>query len=403
MKYKYLNLNQDGRIGNRTIYSVMLLGFLLRAALLILMLALKNVYSPYFLSDDIAYEVRAQSYLLNANGIVDLDYLEYLLRGYMQPFWPVVMCISARLFCTIYAGRAINICLSTACVFVIYQTVLLLTPSEKTALRAAKLFAFLPVTVITSCFPIKDIYLTWAVLYAFYVFLLVHFKKPVKIAHIMVTVLGLIGAYFARGAVAELMGIFFVLLWLDSLCKRKRYKAVIAVLALALVVLVLYGNTIIQTFLTKIEDYGGYNERSTGMLSMLQMKKPWEFYKLVPAYFFATLQPMTLNYYAVPDKIWMWLLRIGNISLYPVAIANFLYIFQRKHNRLYWFCGVVIYCAVISMCLGIFRHYLFLISLEMINCALMFDRRKRKTKRIVVFGTIGMVMFMALYSLATGL
>lgn len=374
-------------------------GFLLRIVLLMVMLWLKDSVSPYFISDDIAYEEAALKYLTYANSPIDLSYLKKITDGYMQPFWPTVMCLAAGISKTIYMGRVINICLSTACIPVIYKSTLLLCGNEKSALLAGKLFAFLPVTIITCCFPIKDIYLTWAVMYAFYIFLFLYKKAQVRTGQRLLCVLALIGVYYTRGAVTEMMVIFFVFIWIDALLKQKKNLTVLGVVVLAVIVVVLYGAAARDAFATKIEDYGGYNEASVGGLSMLQMTSVWQFYKLPFAYFFATLQPMTLNYAAFGDNFWMWLLRMSNVSIFPVAIANMLYVFQRKHNFVYWLCGAVIYCAIISMCLGIFRHYLFLIPLEMINCALCIDKKKRNTTLIIVLGTLGMILLVTMYSL----
>lgn len=394
-----LEQNKIKPTAEKRLWRVILFGFLLRAAMLILVLSLKDKVSPYYLSDDIAYEEVARRYMHNAGSLVDRALLDKLLKGYMQSFWPIVMSISAKLFGTIYMGRVINIFLSAACIPMIYKTVLLLSDNEKTALLAGKLFAFLPVPILTSCFPIKDIYLTWATLYAFYIFLLIYQKKKVSFIQVVVCVAAMAGIYFARGAVMELLLIFFAILWMDSLKKEKKYKALLGVVVLCVAALVLFGEEVVEAFSTKIEDYGGYNEASQGGLSSFQMKSWAEFYKLPFAYFFATLQPITMNYFVVGENIWLWLMALTNVSIYPVAIANIVYIFQKKHNNLYWICGVVIYCAIISMCLGISRHYLFLFPLEMINCALCFDRKQKGVKEFVFLGSLALVLLITLLSL----
>lgn len=378
-------------------YGIVLWGFVLRAVVLIIMLSIKSRVAPYFIADDISYEATAQRYLFGAAGVFDFPYLNRMLDDYIQPFWPMVLCLSAKLFGTIYAGRMINILLSTACIPVIYKTVLLLSGNAKTAKTAGKLFAFLPLPVLVCCFPIKDTFLTLTVLYAFYMFLLVSKEQHVGFFRLALCAVGLVCTYFTRGAVAELMLIFFFMLWINALIKEKRYIALCGVVLLAGVLLVFFGKDVLESFQTKIDDYS--NQESQGALAMLQMTSITQIYKLPFAYAFATLQPMTLNYLGKSSSFWMWLMSFSNITMYPVAIANMLYVVCKKHNFLYWLCGLVMYCAIISMCLGIFRHYMFLLPLQIINCALCFDRKKPGMKQLVLLGSMGMVALVSLYSL----
>ncbi len=383
-----------------SINKIVIGGFLLRLAVLILILSVKDSISAYFLEDDLKYETTAQNYLMLNDRLFDFDLIKDLTKGYHQPLWPYVMCLSAGLFGTIYAGRFLNIIMSAACIKILYNITGLLTGKENAALLAGKLFAFLPVTVLTCCFPLKDIFLTMTVTYTFYVFLMFYYKKKLSAGKIILCVIGLVGTYYTRGAVVELMAIFFAAYLLDTFIKRKQHMRALLVVLLALVVFFLFKDAIIKAFITKIEDYSGYNQKSTGLLSTLQMKTIWEFYKLPFAYLFATFQPMTLNLLNMDfTNLWSRLVYLTNITIYPVAIANALYIFQKKHNTVFWLSGVIIYCAIISMCLGIFRHYLFLLPLEIINCALYLEQTEGKSRKVLVFGSIAILLAVLLYSL----
>lgn len=387
-------------VQKNSINRIVILGFLLRLAILILILSLKSKVSPYFLGDDWKYETTAYQYLFFNEKAIDLELIKSLTKGYARPFWPYVMCISAGLFNSMFVGRFLNILMSAVCIRIVYNIVGLLTGKEKPALLAAKLFAFLPVTVLTCCFPIKDIFLTMTVMYAFYIFLLVYYKQKLPAWKVLLCIAGLVGTYFTRGAVVELMAAFFVVHLLDSYIKRKKYARVAAIVLVALVVFLVFRKTIIQAFVTKIQDYSGYNQNSTGLLSNLQMKNWWEVYKIPGAYLFATLQPMTLDLLNLDfSNLWNRLVYFTNIAIYPVAIANAIYIFQKKHNLVFWLTGVIIYCAIVSMCLGIFRHYLFLLPLEIINCALYFDRTEGKRRQELTFGSIGLLLAVLAYSL----
>lgn len=387
-------------VQKNSINRIVILGFLLRLAILILILALKERVTPYFLGDDLKYETTAYQYLFFKEKMIDLELIKSLTKGYAQPFWPYVMCISAGLFNSMFVGRFLNILMSAACIKIVYNIVGLLTGKEKPALLAAKLFAFLPLTVLTCCFPIKDIFLTMTVMYTFYIFLLVYYKQKLPAGKVLLCIAGLVGTYFARGAVVELMAAFFVVYLLSTYIRRKKYTRVVAIVLVALVAFLVFRKTIIQVFVKKIQDYSDYNQNSTGLLSNLQMKNWWEIYKIPGAYLFATLQPMTLNLLNLDfSNLWNRLVYLTNIAIYPVAIANAIYIFQKKHNLVFWLTGVIIYCAIVSMCLGIFRHYLFLLPLEIINCALYFDRTEGKHHAELTFGSVGLLLAVLVYSL----
>ena len=383
-----------------TIGKIMIAGLLLRITMLIIIMIFNaDGLDPYFISDDIRYEQVASRFLLHGNGPFDFAFLKKVTKGYLQPFWPTVLCISASLFKTIYAGRYLNVIISTLCIKVVYNITLVLTEKERSALFAGRLFAFLPIAITTCCFPIKDIFLTLAVMYAFYIFLLFHNQKRVTIFQLVLCITGLVCIYFTRGAVVELMGMFFAAYLLIGLIKKKRYGRAVLFALLGGVVFILLKNKIMEAFLTKVDDYSGYNQESTGLLSYLQMKNPWEFYKIPFAYLFATLQPMTLNLFGAEGvNPWWRLMHVSNITIYPVAIANALYIFQKKHCAVFWWSGVIIYCAIVSMVLGIFRHYLFLIPLEMINCALYYDRTEGRKNGILYLGSFGIFLAVLVYS-----
>ncbi len=382
------------------IYKVMMGGLCLRAVVLIVIFLFSTGdLEPYFLLDDIKYELTAKYYLAVADGPIDLSVIREIIQGYYQPFWPIVICVSAGFFRTIYAGRILNILLSTLCIRVIYEIVLLLTGREKSALLAGKLFAFLPYPIMTCCFPIKDIFLTLSVLYTFYIFLRLHYRQQVTIWQALLCMVGLALTYLARGAVVELM-LVFLFVYLFDLCRRnKRYISAGVLILIAVAAILLFGDYLIEVFQKKNDDYGGYVDKSNG-LALLQMKSASQFYKLPFAYVFATFQPMALNLFSLGSgNIWLRLIYLLNISIYPVAIANAFYIFQKKHNLVFWLSGVVIYCAVISLSLGVFRHYLFLLPLEIINCSLYFDRTEGRRKHWLIVGFFAALFVVMAYSL----
>lgn len=379
-----------------TVRKVIWGGFLIRLLLLIFMLTLATDWTePYFITDDINYERIAKIYMNNANGIVDVSAYNSVASGFMQPFWPWVMCISSYIFKTVYAGRYINIILSALCIGKIYDLIYNISGNEKTAKLAAKLFAFLPVTVLTCCFPIKDIFLTYAVLYAFNIFIEFQNGKKIKIVRIIFCSALFVGIYFARGAVTELMLLFFAIFFIQRFLKKRNYLGFILGIAVCLVAVFIFKDNVIEAFDTKLDDYSDY-AMIEGGTSIMRMSSITQLYKMPFAYFFATLQPIKLNLkFDDASSWWLNIISYLNISIYPIAIGNFAYIFCKKKNFFFWISSLIMYCAIIFLVLGVFRHYLFLIPLEMINYSLYREEHKNSAVTVAAL-SVGLFMLVVL-------
>lgn len=357
----------------RTLY----IGFALRLLLLITILLLPKVgIEPYFISDDIKYESHAITYIRNASSLFDGKALAAVIDAYMQPFWPLVTCLLAYAFRSIYAGRFLNIILSTACIKLIYNITLLISGKSKPALKAARIFAYLPLTLFTCCFPIKDIFIMYGVLYAFYVFLMVQNHKKVKIIQFIWCALLLIGVYFSRGAVTEFLLILFGVYIAIGFAKSKKYWSLAVTILVFIAFIIIFGNRIYEAFFIKVEDYGGDTGLGNG-IRYVQINGITDIYKLPFTYFFATLQPITLNLLKMGrSSLWLTIITNLNVSIYPIATGNFIYIFFKKRNRFFWWSTFIFYSAVIILSIGVFRHYLFLLPVQIINYSLCTDQNK---------------------------
>lgn len=387
----------------RELNKLLKIALLVRVVLCVFILVIgKEIGELYFISDDMMYESLAKAYIQMSNSIFDLDVLEQIgAAGYLHVFWPYTMCIFAYLFKSIYAVRFLNIILSTIAVKLVYDLTLNISGNHKTAIRAAKLYAFLPYPLIVCCFPIKDIYLTVAVLYAFVLFVKFQNRNKISIIQIIVSILLLIGAYFTRGAIVEIMALFFITFVIKRFYDSGNISAIFVCIIIVAVFLFLFGGTILDSFNTKIDDYGGYAEMDT-TISAIQMSNITQIYKLPFTYFFASLQPIMLSLFSPSTlKIWSLIICYGNLTIVPIACGNFLYIFCKKKNLLFWICSAVMYSAVISLSLGIFRHYLFLLPIEIINYSLYCEQKstvKRKNLIVVVYGIYILIL---LYSIVT--
>ena len=381
------------------------IGFALRLLMLIIILYVAGEFwDIYHIEDDKKYEELAAVYRANAYGILDMDLFNTLTKGYTAPFWPFVMCVITRLTNYIYVGRFINIVLSTICIALTYSLTYEISGSDKTALTAARLFAFLPFSILTSCFPIKDIFLMMATLYAFYIFVRIQNERKVSVLQFVLLAGLLVCVYFCRGAVTELLLMYLLVYYVQRLIRAKRYMATLILLMVAVAAFVVFRNQILSSFMTKVDNYDQNAVSEAAGLNAVRVTGITDLYKLPLAYAFCMLQPLVLELFApISDtRPWMTVMSFSNITIYPVAIGAWLYMFVKKHNLFFWLSSFAMFSAVIILSLGVSRHYLFLLPIHMINCSLYLDERHenfKNRKTLVILGTFALFVLVFCYSL----
>lgn len=401
---------RDYRLKKESIWTpearaTVLIGFVLRLVMLfIIIYAMDGVWDLYYLEDDKAFEELAGKYLYNSHGILDFELMEELTRGWTSPFWAYVLCVSTGLTRTIYAARYFNVICSTLCIAVVYCLCYEVSQNKRTALTAARLFAYLPVPILISCFPFKDIFITLSVMYAFYTFVCVQRGKKVSTFQFILCALLLVCVYFARGAVTELLIMFFVIYYLQKLYRERRYLAAILLIVGALAVIVVFRSTIFASFETKIDDYNAHGVGEAAGLNAIRVTGITDIYKLPLAYAFAMLQPMKLELFSLGEDVrpWRLVMSYANITIFPVAVGAWLYMFVKKHNLFFWLSSFVMFSAVIILSLGVSRHYLFLLPIHMINFALYMEQTHenyKNRKTLVIVGTFALFVLVFCYSL----
>ena len=175
-------------------------------------------------------------------------------------------------------------------------------------------------------------------------------------------------------------------------------------LLLALVTVLLayiMSEPIISAFQIKIDNYSSYGLDNAGGISMIRITSFRDLYKLPLTYFFAMLQPIKMDLFSsgTGDSFWLSLMSTLNVSIYPVAIGSFISIFRKKYNFLFWLSTIVIYSAVIILSVGVFRHYMFLLPLEIINYSLVRQHRDKRTTLVLLVGSMILFILILLYSL----
>ena len=385
--------------------NAVLIGFLLRImTLLLITVVLEGVWDVFFIEDDKKYEELAAVYRANAHGVLDLELFEDLTKGYMQRFWPFVICVSTKMIGYLYTGRLINVCLSTICIPITYRLCYEVCGNDRTALTAARVFAFLPFSVLVSCFPIKDIFIMMAVMYAFFIFVRVQSGRKVSAFQYVLLFALLIGIYLSRGAVTELMLMFFLIYYLQKLFRAKKYLAALFLLMGALAVFAAFQSNILSSFETKIDGYSDYSAEEASGLNALRINSLADIYKLPLTYAYSMLQPMKVALFTIADdtRPWQIVMMYANMTMYPVALGAWLYMFSKKHNLFFWLSSFVMFTAVIMLSLGVFRHYMFMLPIHMINCSLYMERTHESYKNrrtILLLGTFALLVLIFCYSL----
>ena len=352
------------------------------------------------MSDDVMYESKAREFILYANNTFDFKVAAILgIDNYLAVFWPYVMCFGAKLFHTEYAGRIINCILSVFCIYQVFQLTEIVTNSKQTALTAAKLFAYLPYPWIICCFPLKDIFLTFTVLYIFILFVKYYYSIEISAIQLIVGISLLVAVYFTRGGVVEFLGLVGGVYLIKRNLDEMNTNRVVFIGIVSILVFFYLGNNIIDAFKTKLDDYNSDEYISSGALRFIQINKLTDLWKLPATSFFAMIQPMTLNLFSVDLRDWSWFLRFMNMSLYPIAFGNIVYMFTKKYDVLFWVTSFIMYASVFSLSLGIYRHYLFLFPFVVINYACNASMEKPQTKRIEMYGSIALFFIVILLSL----
>ena len=389
-KTPFLYIKQGENENNR-IKNIVLLGFGLRIIILIYILTIGRSFStPYYVFDDQNYELLAQKYLQYAQQAIDIPALSTVRAlNYLEIFWPCFICISAKTFGFIYAGRVFNCFFSAACIKTIYSIMCLLTDNEKTRLLPSKLFAFLPLSAIVCCFPIKDIFLMYGVLKIFHIIQMWHDDVRVNKLALIWAALLFLGISRTRGAIIESLLIITCVMALHKFYKKGQSLFAVSFSAVLVICIFLFGNDIFSSFRTKVDDYSAVMETGN-RIKYIQMNSILELYKLPASYFYATLQPFLLDFFTRGRaSYWVYIMGILNISIYPIAIGNLVYAFLRKHSIILWISTTALMAGISALSLGNSRHYLFCLPYTMINFSLAIESEKKWIKQVVLYGSIG--------------
>ncbi len=376
--------------------SIILLGFLLRLGFLIVILLIaKGTIEPYFITDDISLERNVLYYINNASSLIDFNTFNSLRLFHQYPFWSFTCCVFGFVFRTSRIARFLNIFLSTGCIYLIYRLCFVISRNEDTALRASKCFAFLPYPIFACCFSIKDVFVTFSVLYILLFLLNVINHEKFKVRSVVFALLLACAVRFTRGAVIETILLSFAIMLIGKLIKDKKFLQSLIIFLICLVFIFVFRNYFISAFTEKIDNYSDTVIGGSTTAGIIKIRSIKDIYKLPFTVLFASLQPMATNIFNLSgtNRFWLHLLSVLNISIYPIAFGNIIYIFRRKKNFLFWLSTGILYCAVIILSLGVFRHYMFLLPIIIINYSLYSENRIEVNYNIGIENLLSFFLF----------
>lgn len=337
----------------------------------------------FILEDDILYDIFGNEYLNGADRIIDNHAFELGklsiggINHYQSWFW-IVAVITYFFKKTIYV-RLLNILLSSFIPILIYHFCQLNEIEKEKSRLACKLYVFMPYAVIMSCYPFKDVFLSFLVLYLINLFTgIVKNKFKLKARH----VLQLVVLYFLikdlRQGAFESIAIVFFAIYFFMQTKSLPIKTFLIALEIA-VVFFMFELNFLEAIINKFDTYAYYN-RSNSSISFFRVDSYYQLYKLPGMFCFSILQPM-LSPSVLVRNDGLIILSILNLTAVPVMFWNILSIFRNRS----FLCYLSVFLMTISsfLTLGTFRHFFYVIPFIYINCAIMYKSSTASERFIV--------------------
>jgi hypothetical protein len=172
----------------------------------------------------------------------------------------------------------------------------------------------------------------------------------------------------------------------------------------SIVLFIIFRDQLFGAFSAKLETYGNYGVDEAAGLNAIRVTGITDIYKLPLAYAFAMMQPLKLEWFTAGEDVrpWRTVMTYANMTIYPVVIGSWFYMFVKKHNLFFWLSTFAMFSAVIMLSLGVSRHYLFLLPIHLINYSLYTEEthENHKNRRtLVVVGTFALFTLVFCYSL----
>lgn len=320
-------------------------------------------------ADDWRYLKGAEIFTRNAKNIFDFnaftkayalleDWVGYSIKGKglfsATPLWYFVCCFVTYIFRTGWVVRIITACLGAVSILYIYKFALYIY-GKKTALLTAKLVAFLPYTVIFSCFAYKDHLMMLVMFYIYYKAAKFRCLKEISRSEIvMIAVCCLLMLLLRSGFSVVILGVAFVIA-ADINLKRMNLKKTVYYSIIGVGVL-LFVAAFWATIRFKLLHYTVDRREgvASNTISFLMISSVFDIYKLPFTYLFAAVSPVepfcqAHNWYALVANL--------NVIMCPIAVGSLFYAIQKKKDWNVYLGTLLLFVFTIVTSLNIFRHY----------------------------------------------
>lgn len=349
-------------------------GLLVRIIILIVIACFAKSISAYgFLGntpayDDFRYEQGAYLYSQQADKIIDVGTFTRIFDSFgdwtghhlMRPLtegylWYWIVCILVYITKWRWSIRLLNILFSVATINCIYN-IAYYCFSEQSANIAAKLWAYLPYTVIFSCFSYKDNLVAYFIFYLFFKFVQAKngngFEKKDLFKIVLISVI----FSLTRSGVSEII-LFLCLLYFfwDEIKGRMQFKYFILFIVFIFAVViaaVALSEYLSFKFGVYIFDYS-YDE-GIGMGAYIKINGLKDIWKLPLSYLYAIMQPIGTS---IKINTWGGLISRLNVIMSPIAIYSVMGIFfVKKEEKVMPFLLLCCYLMSVITSALIFRQ-----------------------------------------------
>lgn len=370
---------------------------IIRLLYLLFLLCQPYRMSVSLLEDDMYYEFFGEEYILSATSLFDNDAFNLALtavggnKNYHMWFWTVA--VITYIFKSTLFVRLLNIVVSSLIPIQIYHLCELVGLDLNKSKLACQLYAFMPYSVIMSCFVFKDILLTFLVMH---LCIILFTQRKVFRFNIWV-LLQILLLYLVlndiRRSSFESVCFLCLMVFFFGDSKKKVMKVVLFLASIVSLYLLAQFN-MLSAFEEKFDAYSEYN-RTNSSISLFRIDSIGQMYKIPGMFCFAILQPM-LSPSILKTNSNLLILAILNLSTVPVMFWNFISLFHKKSMIVIFSILLIIVSSFLT--LGTFRHYFSVLPFVYINCAIAVKSASQSERFCVVSGSVFVTFSLLVYT-----
>lgn len=392
---------------NKKLLNIVIIGLILRLLVLFFVYYFQSNLTTEFmvrdvLHDDLKYTLGAQFYAEGATSLFDIDAfniamlkVNHIASASNENFWFWFISIVYYMFRSELMLRLINISFSVVSIILIYYLIFEIY-NKKKALLGAKLLAFLPYPVIFCCFVFKDQFVMMLFIYCLLILLHFYKNKSINKLNWVLFIITILIIKNTRSGLDVMLEIFFISIFILKNYSTYNRSVFWKITGFIIVLFIIFNfSFFMNSVIYKLQIY--LNNRETDnsiIMKLLSIDKVYDIYKLPFTYAFSILQPLTWN---ISIDSWATIVSYLNITMIPIASANFLYLFQKKKYKIFEYGLLIFYFSTIIMSLGIFRHFYCLLPIPILFFTNIFDKSKKLVLQLS--GLVFTILFMYFYIL----